>query len=350
MAILSPKAIELFIKHLNCIDIRLSKKLLSKRPWLETTLTQLLCDLLDEDTQPDENIDYSVFDLNDDLSRDEGIVKLNFSINTHQYSGNLEGKATQSDLGFVINYRDYLVPSSSWSSAWLMQAKRVYPDSTDPVKYSENSKFDALNSKQTKDLERLKNTINLDFVRYLLYCPRPNDLGKTTKAKLKRLRSNQLYQNIFDYSNGLTLWDDLKNGEKTVSAGIFVSKSQIQNLGYVHKKIFEETIPLSWFFVQHYFNNPISFSRSSNNIPILVNSDTRISIDPHSTDLIHDPDKCKEEWAHGIVKGQENSINKLTKAIDGEEINFQPVPKHTISVDISIGADLGPESDINLDM
>ena len=147
---ISPKAVDFIIKHFDAIDKVVSKRLNRKRPWSEPSLTSLLCDLMDHDTQDEEKIEYSIDTLNKDLEEFDGLLDVSFIIETHEYSPKVERWITQSDLGLIINFEDHLLPKDSWSISWLLQAKKVFPDKKNPVEYSESSKFQSYNpSNQT---------------------------------------------------------------------------------------------------------------------------------------------------------------------------------------------------------
>src|SRR5437762_2342562 len=136
-----PKAIRLIIRHLDSLDRVVSRRMGRKRPWLETGLTSYLCDLLDDDTQAEERLDYPLDELNRDLGNLDGLLRATFRVDTHEYAPQLERWVTQADLGFVINVIDHLLPDHSWSIAWLLQAKRLTPDHHGKAQYSESSRF-----------------------------------------------------------------------------------------------------------------------------------------------------------------------------------------------------------------
>jgi len=59
----SPRALHCLIKYFNSIDKILSNYLIRKQPCKEESLTGMFCDLLDEDYQKEENIDYTLTHL-----------------------------------------------------------------------------------------------------------------------------------------------------------------------------------------------------------------------------------------------------------------------------------------------
>src|SRR3989304_9800035 len=151
-----PRAVHLFIRHYDAIDVAVSKHLTRKRPWSEPALTSFLCDLMVETTQGEEPLNYSLAELNKDLAALDGLLDLTFSIDTHEYDSNMERWVTQADLGLIISYEDYLLPSESWSAAWLLQAKRLQPISRNPLVYTDRSRFAAYDPEQHQRIEHLQ--------------------------------------------------------------------------------------------------------------------------------------------------------------------------------------------------
>jgi succinate dehydrogenase flavin-adding protein (antitoxin of CptAB toxin-antitoxin module) len=102
----SPRAIHHLIKYLNSIDKKLSNYLTRKRPWDEELLTRMFCDLLDQDYQEEENIDYTLNQLYSDLLESDDPIAINISIETRQYTKHYEHNVTKSDIGLILEYQD----------------------------------------------------------------------------------------------------------------------------------------------------------------------------------------------------------------------------------------------------
>jgi hypothetical protein len=81
---LSPRAITIPLKHFDAIDEAVSRRLIRKRPWTEEALTGLLCDVLDGDTQVEENVAYTLRQAHEDLSKSDEPLSIRFSIETPQ--------------------------------------------------------------------------------------------------------------------------------------------------------------------------------------------------------------------------------------------------------------------------
>lgn len=337
---ISPKAVRLIIRHFDAIDHAVSKRLVRKRPWHEPALTSLLCDLLDAETQQEEKINYSISELNKDLSEIDGLLSLSFTIETHEYDSKMERWITQADLGLLVKFEDELLPSDSWTAAWLLQAKRLSPARRDPITYTEACRFAAMNPDQHARMERLQKIIGISFVRFLLYCPRPSLLDATTALKLMHLRNRNLGNNIFDFTLGLELHEELSSKDSSLSAGLFVTKSTEvpPNLGYVHAGILEDCFPFSWFLASHLVDDGPRFQR----IPKRYHSGGRPRKRPKM--LMPDSDGNGSKWAEGIVTGDSKAVECLIETLDEQDEGPFPVlPPHTLTVRVTVGHDLDPE-------
>jgi hypothetical protein len=335
---ISPEAARLVIRHFDAIDQCVSRRTCRKRPWLEVAITSYLCDLLDEDTQLDTGLSYSIADLNRDLSASDGLLDLTLSIDTHEYDARLERWVTQADLGLILRFEDHLLPGMSWSTAWLLQAKRVYPDSRNPLRYSELSRLAAVDGSQHARMARLNEVIGLEFIRYMFYCPRPEFLDEVTRRKLFHLRRQGLLGQIFDYTLGLELHDAVNRPDSSLAAGIFVSRldDAPDALGDIHSSIFGATLPLSWFVVSHFFSSgPSSHFGQQDRSP-----ERQRPIRPGRRGASSDPD----DWAHGIVRGDPQAIERLVGALGDEVGGPWPVlPAHTLTLEFGVGSRLDPE-------
>ena len=263
---ISPKSAKLILRHFDEIDKHVSKRLLRKRPWSEPALTSVLCDLLDKDTQIDEGLEYHVGKLNSDLLKSGDPLFFSMRIETHEYGPKVERYISQSDIGIIFDYRNQFTNNSSWTKGWLLQAKRIFPEkntsshsisnksSTNPV-YTQRSRFDSFDKEQHERIQRLEKHLGGDFIRYLLYTPRPQELDEGLRSLLSYRRIESVGNNIFDYLKGLQLRDDLLSDDSSIEAGIFVcdTGSFPKNYEEVHRKIFHGTTPFSWFFLEHFF-------------------------------------------------------------------------------------------------
>ena len=332
---ISPKAIHLIIKHFDAIDKAVSKRLNRKRPWSEPALTSLLCDLMDQETQTDEKIEYSIENLNDELEKIDGLLDVSFVIETHEYTPRVERWVTQSDLGFVINFEDHLLPDKSWSISWLLQAKKLFPDNQKSSKYSEVSRFQSYDPKQADRIKKLEERIGIEFIKYLFFCPRPSDLDDIIQKKLTHLRNRHLSSNIFDFTLGLELRDELSRIDSSLAAGIFISRIENypRTLGAVHEEILGSTFPFSWFIASHFAGRGFEVHEGKSCHGRRPLKKSKRGIDEN--------DSNKEEIAEAIVRGDEKIVKHIIELMGGNiESEFQILPPHTITVNVGIGSKL----------
>jgi hypothetical protein len=163
---LSPRGIAILLRHFDAIDEAVSRRMVRKRPWTEEALTGLLCDLLDGDTQIEENVSYTLKQVHEDFAKSDEPLSIRFRIETRQYPKHLERWVTQSDLGLIINYQNQFAPAHSTRRAWLLQAKRVFPMADD--NYEVDSEFKSTDAAQTERMKALRDWAGTDFIRFLL--------------------------------------------------------------------------------------------------------------------------------------------------------------------------------------
>ena len=169
------------------------------------------------------------------------------------------------------------------------------------------------------ELKGFKNSWMLIFFRYLFYCPRPEKLDDAVRQELSYLRSSSLQGEIFDFTYGLELRDDLLNGSKTVAAGIFVSKVEPcpKTLADAHSNIFKGTTPLSWFLLKH-----------------LPGTGRH-----HPDEDEHWPSNHNNDIAERLVRGDAEVIHEVMTNLEDKEIDLRVLPSATITVTISQGTE-----------
>lgn len=321
---ITPRAFHLIIKHLNEIDQRVSLKMLSKRPWGEVSLTSFLCDLLDKDTQPDEKIDYGILQLNQDLQAESTLTGIELSIESNEFSSMYESFVSQSDLGIKIIYTNNFEPELSWTRPFLLQAKKLMAKKLDPVFYDESSRFESKNKKQEERIAILKTVIG-DSIKYLYFCPRPEKTLPHVEQQLAYLRTKRLNEEIFDFTFGLELYNELKNGQPTIGAGVFITETgtDVQNLGMVHQSIFEGITPFSWFIPMLFLDNMQKYGLYPN-------------------------DAKKDEITEKIISGDISIIQTIKDKINPGRSNlpddFTIFPSHTLTIKYAIGKDFNSDN------
>jgi hypothetical protein len=335
------------VRYLDCVDQAISRKFVRKRPYTEPHLTSLLCDLLDDSVPREEILDFSREDLENELRNTRDSVGVTFEIDTHEYTPELERWVTQADIGLVIRLLDFLTPSMSWSQAYLLQAKRLQPNLRSAPVFSENSRFGANDLQQHTRLTKLAELVGRDFVRYLLYAPRPQALDDAARAYLARARNAAMSDRIFDFADGHILCRDLLSASPSVDAGVFVTAaaSTPTTLLRVHQDMFGTSLPFAWFVATHFLDSP-DFGRSiviaGPHVGQPPNSG-RVTVSPHSPDVTYDEkSEDPDALAHGIVTGNPAAVQFALDEFtdDGKQESYPFLPRHTLRVEVSVGRGL----------
>ena len=331
---ITPKAFGQIIRHFDEVDKIVSSRTMRKRPWLEVALTSLLCDLLDEETQEEEKLTYTFKQLQEDLRSEDDLFGLHLSLETIEFNPIYERYVSQSDIALNLIFENRIEPETSWTRPYLLQAKRLSPKQLNPLKYSESSSFISIAKDQQKRIEILNKVLGFSYLKYLLFCPRPDYLDNDTKTKIAYLRNKSLSNQIFDYTVGLEAHKELLKDSETFKAGIFVTDTDNSNLnfGELHNKLLNSTFPLSWFIAMN-FSDRHDFLREI--------SGNRKPID-------NDRNSKRQEIVEGILSGDRRKIDDLIKRINevGIEVpdNIQILPKHKITIRYVVGEQLSPDN------
>jgi len=323
---LSPRAIHLFLKYFDSIDEVLSRRLVRKRTWDEEPLTFLLTELLDEDAQPDHTLSYSHKELINDLSSSDEPLSISVQLETHSYPTPMERYVTQADIGLILSYEDQFNHDLSFRRGWLLQAKRLFP-AHDRYRhgFTENSGFESQDTAQHERMLRLRDWAECDFIRYLLYCPRPSSLDKYVRERLSAARARALAVDIFDFALGLELRDDLLSTNPTVAAGVFVAllDNLPDSLLAVHSALFSGVLPFSWFIVSQ-------LAQTDG-----INIRHRMVIDGRPDPNLNNP------IIEGLIRGDVDAIKQDRELVAVLE-NFERariLPAYTITVRVINGID-----------
>ncbi|MEH1853673.1 MAG: hypothetical protein V7L11_18820 [Nostoc sp.] len=332
-------AIKPLLKYFDAIDRHCTAGLMYKRPHNETTITQNLCSLLDEEEQQRAALNYSFTNLQKDLSNVAGGLRV--EISTHEYNSAVENRVTQSDLGLIINYINYYEPSLCWTESWLFQAKSLKPKILTPVTYTDESKFDSISSVQIERIKWLKNIVKVDFIRFMDYCPRAHLLDTLVRDKLICYRNLVLSNDIFDYALGLELRDCLVRADQNLEPGMFISyiEQEIKTKSYldIYKNFWRKSYPFSWFILLRLtlpnFSGCHQLSLHGN-----TNQDNRLSINPyHPIPEFNSSSINSATLAYAIVCCNEEATNHFLRELGEYEGNFTIYPARRIVINISVG-------------
>lgn len=322
----APHVFANIIRYFDAIDRVVAARMARKKPWDEPALTSLLCELMDDGTQADWPLVYTLSQLSSDLGSIEGIVRIALTIDTHEYNPTWEHWVTQADVGIVIRLEDRMLPQRSFSIAWLLQAKRLYPRPRTLGNFDEACRFLSVDANQHARMQHIQSCVGVPFVRYLLYAPRPSALTELTRHKLAHLRNVALSGQIFDFTHGLHLYSELSQADSSLAAGVFVADSTAAafSLGEVHSRVFSSNFPLSWFVASHLLPSHPQFATQG----FLRNPRFRAG------------DSASEEWAEGIVTGNEDAVQRLLEDLQESGAPALPLlPRHTIEIKIVTGPD-----------
>ena len=305
-----------------------------KRPWSEVSLTSLLCDLLDEETQEEEKLSYTFKNLQDDLNKEDSLFGIHLSLETIEFNSAFERYISQSDIGLNLIFENTIEPQYSWSRPYLLQAKRLFQKTLNPLSYTEASSFTSIDLDQQKRIEFLNKIFGASYLKYLLFCPRPDNIDNDTRIKLAYLRNKNLSTQIFDYVEGLEVHKELFQNSETLKAGIFITDTSNSslNFGQVHSQILQSTFPLSWFIAMN-FADRRDFLRERD-----MSSKSRL---PESSE--------SQQFVEGILSGDKKMIDELIgkmKQIENNDVpkNIQVLPKHKITLRVSVGEQINRDS------
>ncbi|TCQ14085.1 hypothetical protein [Rhizobium sp. PP-CC-3G-465] len=325
-----PQHLPFVIRYLNGIDYTLSKKMVRKHPPDEPSLTNELCALLDADTQRSESLlEYNIDHLNADLAACGDGVDFEVTIDTRPHNSAMERHVSQSDFGLIVKYDNRILPSESWSTAYLVQAKRLFRTKK-TGDYDSGSIFQATDAAQHQRMERLAGKFGAAAIKYCLYCPQTPSLSEETRTKVRALHSRNLSSHIYDFAAGLALRDAIVS-EGGIDAGIWISPGEIKpsKLLSLHDEAFKSVRPFTWFFIEHFMPRTSRgrFGLSLEGPPPLINmrEDDRLT---------------------SIISGNELEIRRLIDELaeEGEELavpeSITVLPRHTITINVTVGSSL----------
>lgn len=243
--ILGPYEAQCFLKYFKGIDFLLSQRFACGFNPAEEHLTSILCELLDERGSQLHPLEYNASDLNNDLSRNGGLLQANISLETNEFNKFQEHYATQSDLGVILEYQDNIERKNQFTKGILIQAKKLYSNKnlSPSLDYTFESKYESfkephLENSQHQKLKSLNNFFidkdcGKECVKYLMYNP---PLERLPKGEQQRIlyRQMKLDRNeIFDYISGLNRYRELteENRRSVLTLGcLFASVDDVDYL------------------------------------------------------------------------------------------------------------------------
>jgi hypothetical protein len=330
----APQHLKHVIRYLDGVDHALSQRMLRKHPPDEPALTNELCALLDADTQrAEESLPYSVDQLNVDLAAVGDGLNFEVTLDTYPHNTAMERHVSQSDFGLVLTYENRILPEESWSTAYLVQAKRLFRNSHSG-EYDQRAGFQAVNASQQARLDRLSAILGKGSLRYGLYCPQTVSIPDQTRMKIRALHTRNLSNEIFDFGAGLALRDALlSNGG--IDAGIWLRSIDGKPTGLLglHDGAFRSALPFTWFLLEHFTPRAPhgGFVGLTRRGPILS-------------------EPSHNERVKRIVTGDQQAVRELIDELAeaGEEreapATITVLPRHTITVQVTVGKSLPPDT------
>ena len=334
---ITPRAFGKIIKHFNEIDKAVSKRTTRKRPWSEIALTSLLCDLMDSETQRDEKLEYVIEDLQKELNEEDNLLGIELNIETVQFPTKYERYLSQSDIGIKIVFDNRIEPKYSWTRPYFLQAKRLISNRPSPDLYSESARFGSVDKNQQRRIEIVNDFLQGDFIKYLMYCPRPEQLNDKIKTKLAYLRNKNLSKGIFDYTKGLKIYNEFIENGDSIKPGMFITDSKFSklNFGEIHRNLMNSVIPFSWFIAENFLNESIDEQMRPNHPKRPPNSEGSRIVNG----VLDGNGKCIEELINGI----KDRLN------DDFPTNFPILPSHILDIKVIIGPNLNENDRLQIE-
>ena len=249
---LSPYHIPLLVRYFNGIDIAISERLLRSVPPSETTLTEEFCALMDMDNQRRENpLEFDIYSLNEALCEHGGLVDADIRIEAHQHAQWMEAYVSQSDFALVIDFEHTVRRDLSWETAYLMQAKRLFPlkDNT----YGVTSAFTSADKEQHLRMQALSDILGDDAMKYCLYCPPTYGYEPRSAAVVRAHHAKNLWSYIYDFSLGLAMHDEIRQSGGVQTGMWIVDAATVPRYADdLHSTAFKRSFPLTWFLLGHF--------------------------------------------------------------------------------------------------
>lgn len=322
-----PQHLKYVIKFLDGVDFKLSEMMRRKHPQDEPALTNELCALLDADTQREEKrLSYDLDHLNADLVAAEDGLDFKATLDTFPHNTAMERHVSQSDFGLVLEYENYVLPGENWSTAYLVQAKRLFR-SPKNSEYDHRAAFRAVDAEQQDRIDRLSTILGSGSLKYGLYCPQVPMIPQDTRTQIRALHTRNFSDKLFDFASGLALRDFVaSNGG--IDAGIWLQSSEGKptNLISLHNQAFRSALPFTWFIIDH-------FTRRS--------FEHFLGRAPYSASMLSNPQG--NDRVRRIVTGDTDAIHELIAELAeaGEESkapeNITVLPRHTITIKVTVG-------------
>jgi hypothetical protein len=346
---LGPQHVPSLIKFFDGVDAALSLKLLRPTAPDELALTNELCALMDERVQREEGLlkEFNIDALNAALADFGDDTKFEFRIDTHPHNPVFENKVSQADLGLVLEYHNEIIPEDSWSSAYLLQAKRLHrADKTG--EYDERASFASVDVRQHERLCQLAKIFGNQYFRYILYCPPVSRLTPRAATKIRAPHSyefsNRFNRHYFHDFQNIAEFLFCESYRKTgrIDAGIWLYENSDKPRGLMelHHKVPFHAKPFSWFLVQQFLATGCYQISYGHNQRIAQETD---QIRKKAWILEHEKAVLIQRVASGNKAGIDEFLRRVHKAGTPDLPEITILPKYTLTIRATVGSSLPPD-------
>jgi len=278
------------------------------------------------------------------------------AIEVQRHPTGWENEITYSDYGLVISFEDEVLGRGAQTTAYLIQAKRLYDDDGVPPTYDLKSQFKAKNDSQRLSLRHLETHLGENTVKFASYCPRLSAFEPQSVQKVRQLHKENAGALYTGTSFGQELQRDVSDEKSTASeAGFWISPVSLRlaKAADLHRTAFLESLPFGWFLIANLWtlatvgNTPHLLERRlpPHLIP-WINPDSRFEIGLNLGQSLE-----RHKLTLGLARGDMNAAQKLAN-ISGDRVpasRFRPKAVFEIRMTRTLVPDLRPSPDFGPD-
>ena len=249
----SPYQLPHVIRFFNGIDTVVSGKLAGPAPAKESTLTFVFSELMDAERQNQYRLPLGIDALQDKINSKGDMLRVTLEMTSHE--GKYETYVSNADFGLILKYENAVLPGQDWKAAYLIQAKRLYPNAKadGSNSYSIRSKFSAIDHDQDNRIQSVANILGGSAIKYCLYMPKTNQYDRNSGGAIRTWHLHNLSNNFFDYAGGLALHNTIRCAGG-IDSGIWFADidAKKRNAEDIHRSAFIKSYPLTWFILRHF--------------------------------------------------------------------------------------------------
>ncbi|MCY1667354.1 hypothetical protein [Rhizobium sp. SL86] len=231
-----------------------------------------------------------------------------------------EHHVSHSDFGLIISFVDELLRTPTQSAAYLVQAKRLYPDVSG--QYSLSSEFGATDRDQHLKLRYLAKRFGEAAVKFAAYCP-PIEFFEFNSVEAIQIGHKSNSSALYVGSTfGLALQQQIEAEPCLVSdAGFWIAPThgQFKTAGDLHRNAILSNLPFGWFVIANAWNLAISGSAGLSLpaapyvIPWMWNNPTfgsilNLGLDAETQRLITGLARGDDSIAHELAAGTDAKV------------------------------------------